>query len=78
MPLTVIDNDANTAIINFVNLDTIVLCDRLSHAEKYFMGYLSKEIEIRASKTVVKACEIVISKYTYQLGVVEATTLPKQ
>lgn len=64
-------------IINFANPDTIVVCGGVSRAGKYLIGPAIKEIEKRAFKTAVKACKIIVSHYTHNLGVVGAAMLPK-
>ena len=65
-------------IINFLNPDTIVLCGGISRAKKYFMKYILMEIKTRAFKSATKACKIVVSKSTRNLGVVGAAMLSRQ
>ncbi|MDR0724105.1 MAG: ROK family protein [Endomicrobium sp.] len=65
-------------IINFVNPDTIVLCGGISHAKKYFMKYILREIKTRAFKSAIKACKIIVSQSTHKLGVVGAAMLSEQ
>ncbi|AKL97808.1 ROK family protein [Endomicrobium proavitum] len=64
-------------ILNFINPDTIVLCGGISHAGKYLLDPLKKEIEKRAFKSSRKACKIIVSGYTNKLGVVGAAMLAK-
>ncbi|MDR2067299.1 MAG: ROK family protein [Endomicrobium sp.] len=65
-------------IINFANPDTVVLCGGISHAKEYFMKYVVKEIQTRAFKSATKACKIIVSEATHNLGVVGAAMLSRQ
>jgi glucokinase len=65
-------------IINFVNIDTIVLCGGNSKSSKYFMPTVLKEVKSRAFKSAVKTCKIVVSKHTKELGLIGAAMLAKE
>jgi len=64
-------------ILNFINPDTIVLCGGISHAGKYLLEPLNREIADRAFESSSKACKILVSRYTNKLGVVGAAMLAK-
>ena len=65
-------------IINFVNIDTIVLCGGNSKSSKYFMPTVLKEVKSRTFKSAVKTCKIVVSKHTKELGLIGAAMLAKE
>ena len=64
-------------IINFFNPDSIVICGGISKSGKELLKYANKQIKLRAFKTAVGSCKIIISKYTNKLGVVGAAMLIK-
>ena len=66
---------AATGIINILNPDFIVLCGGIAQAGKLITIPMETEIKKRAFKSAVKACKIVVSKYTSKLGVVGAAML---
>ncbi|MDD5102715.1 MAG: ROK family protein, partial [Endomicrobiaceae bacterium] len=64
-------------IINFFNPESIVICGGISKSGEELLKYANKQIKMRAFKTAVGSCKIVISKYTNKLGVVGAAMLIK-
>jgi len=64
-------------VLNFVNPDAIVLCGGISHAGKYILEPVKREISKRAFKSANKACKILVSSYTNKLGVVGAAMLAR-